>query len=483
VVPVAWCLATLTYVLVRSELAGLTFAGPTAALFPVDQLRYLAWIRQAGLHLLIADPYRVGRPHVYLHPLFALSGLLWRAGISVQAAYLLWTPIALLALVWGSYRFAGLLLPGRERVAALMLSLLYFSPFVPLLDWGKLVNALHANYLAIVAGNSAAYWQAWGYLPTVIALGLMPLFLVAVSRVLDQDGGRYLPAGAAIAGLIVAWLHPWGGIELLAVVVALAALRRRASPGLAIAALGTAAPLAYYAVLAGSDAEWSLAQLRAGSGGVPMWWPLCVALGPLLVLALAGIRKPKDALDESLILWPAAALLAYVVLGADARLPALAGVALPLSVLAVRGWRRLTLPPAAGVAALLFATVPGAAYSAATFHDVFRAHGVPFALAAGEQRAIDTVGRLPGTVLATPYLAAAMPALDGRRSVTLSDRSAADDLFDGRVSGAALRHAIAAAAVKVVVADCLPGRVDLSVLLHPLGFRTRMYGCARVYVR
>jgi hypothetical protein len=32
-----------------------------------------------------------------------------------------------------------------------------------------------------------------------------------------------------------------------------------------------------------------------------------------------------------------------------------------------------------------------------------------------------------------------------------------------------------------VISDCLPGRADLSRLLRPLGFRTRSYGCARIY--
>ncbi|PZS09917.1 MAG: hypothetical protein DLM64_09655 [Solirubrobacterales bacterium] len=59
-VAVAGCCASLAFLLVRTAVKGLVFAGPYSALAPTDQLRCLAWIRQAGEHLLIADPYRAG---------------------------------------------------------------------------------------------------------------------------------------------------------------------------------------------------------------------------------------------------------------------------------------------------------------------------------------------------------------------------------------------------------------------------------------
>ena len=49
-------MATLAFVLGHAAVRGLTFAGPYAEYVPGDQLRYLSWIREAGLHLLIADP-------------------------------------------------------------------------------------------------------------------------------------------------------------------------------------------------------------------------------------------------------------------------------------------------------------------------------------------------------------------------------------------------------------------------------------------
>lgn len=51
---------TPAFVLVRSPIKGLVFAGPYAGLFAGDQLLYLVWIWETGLHVLIADPYGRG---------------------------------------------------------------------------------------------------------------------------------------------------------------------------------------------------------------------------------------------------------------------------------------------------------------------------------------------------------------------------------------------------------------------------------------
>jgi len=335
-VAVAWCLATLVFVLAWSAIKGLVFAGPYAGLFAGDQLRYLAWIREAGRHVLIADPYRAGAPHVYLQPLFLISGLLWRFGLSIQAAYLVWTPVALIVLIWGYAAFTTRFLAGRGRAAALALGHIFFSPLVPLMDYGGIVDANGANYLVIAAGHGAAYWQAWGFLPTVIALGLMPVFLLGMEAIVRGDQERGRVAATALAGLVVAWLHPWGGIELVLVVVGLMGLRR-ISPrrvALTIPALVAALPLVYYAVLASVDSAWSLSQLRSGTTG-PIW-PVLIAFGPLVLLSLPALRGPQTVAEQILGLWLVAALVTYLVLPGS-RDAALEGVSLPLGVLAVRG--------------------------------------------------------------------------------------------------------------------------------------------------
>jgi hypothetical protein len=148
--------------------------------------------------------------------------------------------------------------------------------------------------------------------------------------------------------------------------------------------------------------------------------------------------------------------------------------------MAVRGWRRLRLSAGLSYAALFLAIVPGAFYSAHTFHDTFHNRYVPFALAPGEQRAVNAIERLRGNVLATRYLAPALPALDGHADQVTAG---SDELFDGHLGMASLRHQVEVHVIDVVIEDCLPGRANLSAAFARLGFATRIYGCARIYER
>jgi hypothetical protein len=481
VLAAAWFLASLAFVLVHTTSGGLTFTGAYAVYFPSDQLRYLAWIREAGLHGLIADPYAAGSAHLYLHPLLLISGLLWRAGLSVQAAYLVWTPLALGVLIWGYARFTARFLAGRERAAALALSLLFLCPLVPAFDYGGVVDNNGAYYLVTVAGHGAAYWQAWGYLPTVIALGLMPVFLLRIEALLTGHHDARDAVMSGLAGLLIAWLHPWGGIELVGLVMALIALKWTPPvlPKLVAVGVATGLPLVYYAVIAGSDSAWSLAQLRS-SGNAPLLWPLLVDYTPLVLVSLVAMRRPRGVAGWIVVLWPLAALIVYLGLGLNARGTALEGITLPLAILAVLGWRRLRLAHRWSYVALFLAVVPGAFYSAHTFHDTFRDHYVPFGLAPAEQRAVVALGQMRGDVLSTGYLAVALPALDDHAGEVTS---ASDDLFDGRLSLAITARLIGSRRPSVVISDCLPGRADLSDLLGRFGFITRSYGCARIYQR
>ncbi len=180
------------------------------------------------------------------------------------------------------------------------------------------------------------------------------------------------------------------------VLVGLAVLRwresrrvRRAIAGLVIPGLAVAAPLAYYAVLARVDPAWSLSALREGVSGP--FWPLLVAYVPLLLFALPDLgRRRRTPLEQLLMLWPLAVAITYLALPGS-RDAALEGASLPLSVLAVQGWRRLGVSRAWAWAALVLAIVPGAFYSAHTFHDLFYSHDYPFTLTSGEQRAIDSL--------------------------------------------------------------------------------------------
>jgi hypothetical protein len=68
-------------------------------------------------HGLISNQFDLrSDPHLFLHPVFALSALAWRLGLSLQVAFLAWQPVWASALVvqrskhlgWASNLNAGL---------------------------------------------------------------------------------------------------------------------------------------------------------------------------------------------------------------------------------------------------------------------------------------------------------------------------------------------------------------------------------------
>jgi hypothetical protein len=489
-----WAIAPIVVLIIRAHREGGTFGGAYAPLVPADQYRYLAWIRDAGDHFLISNQFGfASSDHLYLHPMMALSGLLWRLGLSLQVAYLAWTPIAIGALVGGFAAYVSRMLPGHgwSRPAALVLALLFFTPLLPLVDWGGLVDGLAANQMVIVAGQGAPYWQTWGYLPTALALGLMPLYFLGLERALVERRG----AGWTVAaGLAVSWLHPWAGLTLFVVTAALTGWDRFARRDLALVvpALAVVSPLVYYWLLEGADPAWGLAQLQATLDPERPLWTLAAAFAPLAVLAAAGVRRPGSDIQERVsLLWPAAAVAVYLTLARDGRLPALAGVTLPLAVLAVRGWNRLRLPRIAAVAALAAATLPGMLYSAQTFRDTVRAHSVPYTIDDSERAALKYLARAPeqGGVLSTSYLGTTVPAMTGRHAwvgysslVPGSSPRAreADAFFDGTLPPTLARALVDRAGALYLLSDCRK-RTGLEPIVGPLGFTRTSFGCASVY--
>src|SRR6202012_5691560 len=64
-----------------------------------DQVQYLAWIRDASTHGLAADLFRLTEiRRVYLQPLFTISGGLYRLGLPLSVAYLVFKPVAIVVL-------------------------------------------------------------------------------------------------------------------------------------------------------------------------------------------------------------------------------------------------------------------------------------------------------------------------------------------------------------------------------------------------
>jgi len=489
----AWGLAPVVYLVVEAAASGRSLSGADGP-FAADQLQYFAWIRSAGEHLLATNGFdlRLGA-HVYLHPMWLLSGLAWRAGVGIGLSYLLWLPIAAGLLFAGFSAYVRrLVAPGRARVAALVLGLFFVTPAHALFGWLGLPGA---GSVERFAGELSPALVLWGYLPIVITLGLMALFLLGVERILEPSrraagrSERWYLAWTAVAGALTSWLHPWQGETLLLVVAALLLWRRdwRSLWRLGLPLAATLAPLLYYAALGRWDSAWAIGQART-TFSRPSLGYLALDLAPLALFALAAPRSEADTQERMLWLWPLAALVVYA---EGYSLHAVEGLSLPLGILAVRGWQRLRLPTALGATAVLLATLPGLLFSADFEHRAIRSDQQAFLLRGDEVAALAFLDRAPGDggVLSSERLAAAVPAYTGRRTwqghltwtPDFPTRAAeVNDLFAGRLGSGAAQAFVRRVDAGFLLADCAERR-DLAPVLGPVVRTVHRFGCASVY--
>src|SRR5205807_3056760 len=134
---------------------------------------------------------------------------------------------------------------------------------------------------------------AWSGGPAEIAVGLMPLFLLAVERVLEPSrrregrSARWYMVWAGLAGMLASWLHPWQGLTLLAIVAGLIVWGRfeRRYLALVVPIALTAAPLGYFFVLSHTHSSWMTVSRPNDYSHFGLW--LVLGLAPLL-LAVPG---------------------------------------------------------------------------------------------------------------------------------------------------------------------------------------------------
>ncbi|MGI9021603.1 MAG: hypothetical protein ACR2G3_12960 [Solirubrobacterales bacterium] len=472
-----------------------TFTG-SIGLQADDHMQYLAFIRDAGENVLISNRFDVvADPHLFLHPLFALSGLIWKLGASLQVALIAWQPVAAVALVAAFAAYVRRFFadaPGA-RLVALLLALFFFTPAAALAEWLSDDGLMQFGTLVVGLELFPASYP-WGGAPGALSIAAMPFFLLAIERLMDparRAPGRsalYYGAWAGLAGALAAWLHPWQGIILLAITAALVASERfdRRCLALALPAALTAAPLAYFWVLSKTDSSWAIV---SQPNDFPHWgtW-LAAGLAPA-ALALPGFL-PLRGLDvgERLVrLWPLAALAVYLGLQESWFYHALAGLSLPLGVLGVRFWRRFE-PPRAVVALIVAAlTLPGMAFMVLELAESREDHFI----AGDERRALAYLDSAPreGAVLAPQRLGIMVPGFADRNTYAghynwtpdYEARTArAEALFDGELSPRGARRLVRESGVGFLLADC-GERADLRPQLGPLVARTQRFGCATVY--
>ncbi len=471
-----------------------TLTGATG-LFPADQLQYLAWIRDAGQHGLAASLFDLTpAKHVLLDPLFEASGLLWRIGFSVQLAYLVWLPVALLVLFGGFRAYVRRTLPDSafDRGAALALALFFSTPVFPLLVWtGALGAAAQRDFLQVAVDINPS-GQLWGYFPIAIDLGLFAYTMLWIERSVSQPDGRPFALRAGAAALVISWLHPWQGATLIVILLVLVLVGRplRQYAWLAAPLVAAGLPFVYFAVLPHIDHAWKVARDQNALGG-ESWGMVLGAIGPIALLALGRPRLAGLSLQARiLVIWPLSALFVYWVSPPYA-IHTLETVTLPLAVLALRGWRFLPARRALLAAAVALLTVPGVVYSAHRLRQQVRAARAAYVLSNGDARAFAWLDHdpRPGGVLAPVPQSLAVPGLSGR-ATWIGHPSwtpgfefripQAQSLFAGQLAPAVAQHRVVRIGAPFLLAPC-GSSPQLAAQIRPLVLEQRRFGCATVF--
>lgn len=500
----AMAVAPLVGLLVRVWTEGGVITGADGFLV-LDPMQYVNWLRQSGESGAAANLYDLAPgPNSFVHPGLLISGLLYRLGFGVVLAYLVWKPIAVLALFTGAFLFAGRFLArAGDRRVAVILGLFFASPIAAVVGWTSAAESTVKFNLDFVSGELWTGTYLWGYLFTAVGVGVMPLGLLAFERARTASSTRLLVLASAV-GLIVSWFQPWQGATFALILIvaslmtdcrdrsAAAASAKRLTPVL----VATALPLVYYFLLSKYDPSWRLAGEVNNFGRWP-WWVTVVGIAPLAIPALFAYRERSlDFGGWMLRVWPLAGLAIFYLPVGTFPFHAFQGIALPLAVLAivaVRDWlgdRPLPLLWTAVAVAVM--VVPGTLYRADQMRGAVKAGRQAFFLEPGERDALRWLERQPGPggVLAPLADGAYISAYTGREvwagagswTPDMGWRGLAiDDLFSGNGGADADQALVVRSGARFVFASCR-SKAYLDQKLEPITLgRVHRFGCARVW--
>jgi hypothetical protein len=264
----------------------------TDGVYIVDQMQYLAWIRDASNHFLSSNLFVLrSTPHDYFQPAVTVSAGLTALGVAPWLSLLLWKPVAVGTGFWAARSYVNRSLEDLwDRRAALVLCL-FFGCFTVIFGTVSVLGDLFPGFLS------------WGYTFGLIALAAMVGGLLTYDRAVREQRIAWMPG---LLGGIASLLHPWQGEALIVLVLAGEAVMLLSGPftrkrfGLAALTIGlTAAPLLYYVILTRADLSWHLAR-QASKHSFPLG-SIVIAILPLMaqdvprvghpLLAVGGLRR------------------------------------------------------------------------------------------------------------------------------------------------------------------------------------------------
>jgi hypothetical protein len=493
----------------------------TDGLYVVDQMQYLAWIRDAARHVLVSDPFRIAPTDAsFLHPGVELSAFLVRLGMPVWVAFLVWKPVAVFGFFAAARAYVHRLITGRRaRRYALALALFYAVP-VAIFSAVFGLNYFERLNLQFFMHEMWPGFYLWGYPFIALAVAASIGALLSYERARGTRRPAWQPV---LLGLVSSWLQPWQGTTLIGIVLlsetlilvlrwrdnrsagsrsATAAIEPARVTNLLALVTAAAAPLVYYTLLSRLDPSWAQAQkFNLPHGSIP-WRELALATAPLIVPAALAYRRWPDSFQElAARCWLLVALGLYIVLFATRLgtypIGELQGLSVPLAILALSGIRSLHLRwrpavlHAGGIAAVVAVSVPALVDELQLASHAVGTRAVPHLLVAGEQDALRYLATAPdpGGVL-SPGLGGLIPALTGRRT-WVGSPSLSPDFFTRLADAKALftrgiwqpthaRAFVRSTGAKFVLADC-GQQFDLTPALRPVLRNVRHFGCATVY--
>ncbi len=263
--------------------------------FLPDYYQYLSWIESGSLGQVLLDSrYRAtAQPHVLVHPLFSITGII--AGffnLSTPIAYLVLRAVSLLAFFFTLYQLMSMLFPSTLRRAIGLLLFLFGTGFETV-PW--------SNHFGIISKYSLPPHH-------LLALAAWMGMIIAFAK---RSLGR-----SVVLGWCLALLNP--SIFLFSLLF-LAPSVKRMGRHFMILLVSTSPILLYTMFILGSVPPWSIMYERMLHFNPPTTYlNYILSLGPLFPLSAIGVwimRKKLSFVFITLITWAYVPILLFPLVG------------------------------------------------------------------------------------------------------------------------------------------------------------------------